>query len=241
MAPHIQTKTPPFRASSRLKLLAAAAGPLQLQSQFTFATYADYKPFATPRTSDGYDPNAYLPTQNVFLYDLIFSIRKRIAASSFQLLEIQIDFPTDDAPRRPPPPEPLLRAPYSGEGARMLSNQRFTPLLFADAGRLRVRLLPRTVADGYRFSLGDAKSAEMSFRLAQPEVASVKAGVFLPMRGSPGKPQWRGLASATVVEMYATPAGNGTVTTKVDVVKWATRDVEDVALEAAESHDISAV
>jgi hypothetical protein len=240
----ITNRFPPSLLALRAKPVLSSGGgaaPIQLQSQFALNIYADYKPFPKPRDKDGFDPAAYLPTQNLFLYDLIFSLRKIVSKSAFPLLEIQIDLPNEglDPGSKDPNQEPLLTKSYAGAGARMLSNQRFVPLVYIDTDHLRVRLIPRTAGDSYQFELSDDKSRELSFRLAEPDVAHVRAGQFVPVKGSPGRPQFRGVAKVTMVEIYAAgPSGTWPVTSTVEVVKWGTRDDEDKALEVAENKEV---
>ncbi|KAK4212057.1 hypothetical protein QBC37DRAFT_466589 [Rhypophila decipiens] len=248
---------------------AAAAAPsipfTQLTSQFTLTLYADYKAFPKnpTRTRDGFDPLAYLPTKNVFLYDLIFSLRKNSnnLVSSYPLLEIQIDIPTDPVPPLPKI-EPLIKGDYRGGGVKMLSNQRFVPLLYTDpeAGYLRVRVMPRTAEDSFRFVLSDAKSDELCFRLAEPEVVKVKNGQSISLVGGGGSTVWRGVSTITMVEIYAVGEDKGglgaggssggsdgvaggkqttwPVTSSIEVVKWDTRDAEDVKMQGDEDKEV---
>ncbi|KAM7207810.1 hypothetical protein V8F20_001852 [Naviculisporaceae sp. PSN 640] len=274
--PSLTTATPSGIISRGAAAAAAAPVPFtQLTSQFTLSLYADYKPFpkSPTRTRDGFDPASYLPTKNLFLYDLIFSLRKNTTnlTSSYPLVEIQIDIPTDPVPPLKPPvdprqkdptkdasKEPLIKGDYSGNGAKMLSNQRFVPLLYtdADAGFLRIRLLPRTAQDSYRFVISDAKSEELSFRLAEPVITKVKNGQFVSFIGGGGKTEWRGVSTIKMVEIYAVGEDKGTgsgggsggvaggkqttwpVTSTIEVVKWDMRDKEDEDMERDEDEEV---
>lgn len=230
--PRIQPVPPTLLAS---RAVPSGSTPNELQSQFKLAIHADYKPYPLDRTADGFDPNGYIPTHNLYFFDLIFSLNKISAASRYPLLEIQIDIPNEGIPIIPnhpdPNAEPLLQQNYDGPGLHMLANQRFIPFLYYDTDHMRVQLLPRTAADNYQFVLNDRKSAEVGFRLGEANIAHVRAGQYVPVAGSGGAAQWRGVAKVTMVEIYATNAGNWPVTTVVEVVKWAVRDQEDIALE----------
>jgi hypothetical protein len=186
---------------------------------------------------EGYDPAAYIPTQNLFFFDLILSLVKT-EPSGYNLVEIQIDIPNEGIlPKDPtsqldPDEEPLLQQNYDGAGPRMLANQRFVPYLFTDTDQLRIQLLPRTAADRFLVSLDDDGTNDLSFRLAEANIAHLHAGQYLDLVGSPGNPGWRGKCKVTMVEIYATSAGDWPITTVVEVVKNPIRDAEDVKLEA---------
>jgi hypothetical protein len=210
--------------------------PAGLQSQFELAVYADYRPYPKKPTPNGYDAQGYIPTKNLFFFDLIFSITKH-ENSSFSLVQIQIDIPNEGIlPKDPhatldPDMEPLLQQNYDGAGVRMLANQRFIPFYFTDTDHLRVQLLPRTAADRFLVTLDDDGTKDLSFRLAEAPIAHLHAGQFLDLDDSPGKPGFRGRCKVTMVEIYSTTAGDWPVTTVIDVVKNPIRDPEDVKLE----------
>jgi len=107
-----------------------------------------------------FDKNDFIPTQNLYFFDLIFSIRKRDSVdaqvlnpdgtvkhdgTTDKLLKIEVDMPMQTPSSLIPggPPvvstpsitgpkniEPLLTDNYDGPGVHMLSNQRFVPFLF---------------------------------------------------------------------------------------------------------------
>ena len=113
---------------------------------------------------------------------------------------------------------------------------------------MRVRVVPRTAEDSYRFAISDDKSKELSFRLAEAEVTRVKNGQFVSVIGGKGKTEWRGVSLVKMVEIYAVgdeKSGGGVagqqtwpVTTVVEVVKNAVRDGEDVRMEKGEGEDV---
>ena len=144
------------------------------QSCFTVEIYPDYKgpPKRDPKSGNVVDPNAYVPTQNTYLFDLIISVRKIPQRKDFNyaLSEILISIPHTGGPKNV---EPLLDQDYADPRARMLSNQRFTPLLNRNSTHLQVRLIPRSSKAAPSKIINDRGTTEMSFRLAEAQIAKV--------------------------------------------------------------------
>ena len=221
--PHLPTRIQPIPRSLALSA-PRTLGAADPQSRFDLVIYPDYTTAPAPPNKEGFDPQDYIATDNIYFFDLIFSIRKKtiFAASSFALKELRIEIPTTGAPKNI---EALLDQNYDGGGVRMLSNQRFIPFLFSSDTAVTVRLIPRTAAENTTIMINDRKTTEMGFRLAEANVSDIRALQFVSVRGQREK-QKRGLVEVRMVEVYAMPQGDVPVTTKVSVVKQKIRDGE---------------
>ncbi|MCJ1248187.1 hypothetical protein MMC30_005404 [Trapelia coarctata] len=220
LSPPRPTRIQPLPRS--LTLPPHTLGAADPQSRFDLSIYPSYKTIPPAPTKEGFDPTDYIPTLNLFYYDLIFSIRKKTiaAASSFALRELRIEIPTTGSAANI---EALLDQNYDGGGVRMLSNQRFIPFLFSGDTAVTVRLIPRTAAENTTLVINDRKTTEMGFRLAEANVSNIRALSFVSVRGERQKQQ-RGLVEIKMVEVYAMPQGDVPVTTKWNVVKQRIRD-----------------
>jgi hypothetical protein len=189
-----------------------ATGLNSVSSHFNITVFPDYK--GLPRripTGGKFDAKDYVPTQNVYNFDLIFTIQ-RPQPSNAQLLRIDVDIPV------PSPNNPsLLTADYTGPGLRMLSNQRWIPKLFtpddkAQKPHMRVQLIPRSANEGFAIALVDARTEEINFRLAEVNVSPVTVpqppgGVPIdppPAAGSKSPQMER--VEITMTEWYVTDA-----------------------------------
>jgi hypothetical protein len=164
------------------------------QSRFDLTIFPDYRdpPFRYAGPDEVYSATDYVPTNNIYYFDLIFSIRKRAEAvdSDYELLKIVFDIPitsTSSTSAKPTntnsddgdddgPIEALIGPDdYSGPGLRMLSNQHFVPFLTTDptASLIHIELVPRTTNFDLPLILNDRKSTEMGFRLAEPNISPV--------------------------------------------------------------------
>jgi hypothetical protein len=212
----LATKTPISRATTTVT------------SKFDLFIYPDYKSLPTRYGGNKFDAGDYIPTQNIYFFDLIFSIRKKPAqgASNFKLLKIDVDVPINTPSLPNPKAEVLLDANYDGPGLQMLSNLRFIPFLFNnDDGKLHIELVPRSANDNYTLTIDDRKSAELCFRLAEANVSQVKVSTFVDIVGERQR-QERGLVNVTMTEWYATqafPVGEA-VSSVYKVVKWTKQD-----------------
>ncbi|KJX99851.1 hypothetical protein TI39_contig350g00005 [Zymoseptoria brevis] len=198
---------------------------------FALNVYADYKglPKKWPRASglpgfdDKPDENDYLPTKNDYLYDLIFSVQKLPARKGenpidYTLQEILIIIPhtasgkdpdSSRDPRQQKNYEPLCEASYADPRARMLSNQRFVVFLNNTKTNLQVRIVPRSATmfpTGKQvpasMSIGDSRSDDLSFRLAEvpvPQVLNVKR---LLVHGKDHFDRPGGVVKVQMFEMY---------------------------------------
>jgi len=127
--------------------------------------------------------------------DLIFSLRRvnlPSASDNFFLSSIVIDLPLSSpdpkiAPK-PKDPESLLLYPYTGPGARMLSNLRFTISLNrpVDTNILQLVLVPRGKT---AITMHDTRLMDLSFKLSQCAIGPIihPANVSYP-RGNGWKP-----------------------------------------------------
>jgi hypothetical protein len=244
--PHAQAKIQPIPPS---RLLASnfkqrAGSPLTSTTKFQLNVYPDYKILPTRFPGDKYDGNDYIPSLNVYLFDLIFAIRKP-APSNQDLLRIDIDIPlrivTEEAGPGPPDSkrevqeEALLDDNYYGPGLRMLSNQRFIPFLFyndeaKDAGNkvdnMHIELIPRSADDNVTIKLNDKRTSELSFRLAEAPISKLEV---LTNVNVDGKQVSRGRVTITMTEWYKTvayPHGEPVSSTYV-VLKRAVTDDKD--------------
>jgi hypothetical protein len=233
--PRPQPAPPQFQS---LVVPAAVGGGASLKTQFSLTIFADYKgPPPIPRTSpDGFSVNDFLPTGNIYYYDLIFSIRKKpaMSKSDFQLLKIVIDLPVKDPTATTPTSaadEPLLMPEYSGPGLRMLSNQRFIPFLFHDTKNapMHIELIPRSANDDYALICNDRRTAELGFRLAEPRICPMVTPTFVKVEGTRNKVP-RGLVKVRWTEYYKTPnkPEGEPVGDSYDVVKLDGTDDKDM-------------
>lgn len=234
-APHGELKIQPWPQRSLARESAASTASraaTTISTRFDLTVFADYKGPPRRFTQDKYHPDDYLATDNIYFYDLIFSIRKKLlaAASQYELLKIVIDIPVASNPPNKQV-EALLTPTYDGQGARMLSNQRFIPFLFNDnpGEPLHVELVPRSANDDYRIMLNDRKTRELGFRLAEANISPVVVPTWVEIDGVRQRQQ-RGKVTITMTEWYSTPAfpRGEAVASRYTVIKWAKRDDEDL-------------
>jgi hypothetical protein len=236
-APHGELRIQPRPPNAQIKKPSPASTrstdtATTLQTRFDLVIFADYKGPPTRFPQEKYHKNDYLATNNIYFYDLIFSIRKKpiAAASQYQLLKIVIDLPVATNPPNTLT-EALLSSNYDGQGVRMLSNQRFVPFLFNDdpGEPLHVELVPRSANDDYSIMLNDRKTREVGFRLAEANVSPVVVETLVQIEGEQRR-QKRGKVLITMTEWYSTPAfpRGEAVESKYALIKWATRDDEDL-------------
>lgn len=222
--PHSQTRiqaipkpVPAVRAARATNPANPPLTPGPASSHYELLIYADTKPPPLyDRTGQHFHADDFLPTDDPFFYDLIFSVRK-LSQSNQALLKITIDIPTfaDPPPFRDPKPdqvEALLSTNYDGPGLRMISNQRFIPFLFHDDesggqanGNMHIELIPRSTNDGFAMQINDRRTDEISFRLAEANVRPVFVSTAVTIDGQNTK-QDRGLVTVQMTEWYATTA-----------------------------------
>jgi len=235
--PHGELKIQPWPQSSLSHgptpaVHAPVSAAATLQARFDLQVFADYKGPPKRFPQDKYDANDYLAAQNIYFYDLVFSIRKKLVAqvSQYQLLKIVIDIPVASTPPDTHT-EALLTPTYDGEGVRMLANQRFVPFLFNDdpGQPLHVELVPRSANDDYAIILNDRKTTELGFRLAEANISPVVVSTLVDIDGERQR-QPRGKVSITMTEYYSTPAfpRGEPVASKYTVIKWAKQDDVDI-------------
>ncbi|KAH8901389.1 hypothetical protein GQ53DRAFT_814848 [Thozetella sp. PMI_491] len=168
--------------------------------QFELLVHPDYRP-APPRpihdpnnnvANDVFSPFDYIPTQTTSLFDLVFSIRRRVNDNTdLQLQSITIEIPVSDGSDKKNADgyirEPLLEAgDYSGTGVHMCSNPRFVPAIFSGTATpigsdkwdnkpvVGIRLVPRTgQATGTLPLVADLKSKDAGFRLSEPRIKPI--------------------------------------------------------------------
>ena len=104
----------------------------------------------------------------------------------------------DDEPIK----EVLLESDYDGPGVRMVSNQRFVPLLNRTDTMLQVRLIPRLAASAPSIKMDTRRTADLTFRLAVPRIAQIRHEVFFEVHGQ-DETQPRGACEITMYERYA--------------------------------------
>jgi hypothetical protein len=136
------------------------------RAHFLVAVYPDYATaFPAP-----FDANYTIATENLYLCDLIFSIRRDHPADpkiNDALCEIIINIPINGPEQTV---EPLLEN-YDGPGARMLSNLRYNVLLNRSPTTLQCRVLPRgKVAQ----TIDDGRTDELSFKLSECYISPIK-------------------------------------------------------------------
>ena len=197
-------------------------------SKFSVVIYADYKSVPKFWPKDGpltFDKDNYLPTKNDNLYDLIVSVRKvHNEHVDYDMREIIINIPTTGPKNR----EALIDDTQLGPRARMLSNQRFVPLLNWTAEYLQVRLVPRSAKDHPTISLMDNRTTQISFRLEDVAIPLVQHPVRVAIHDQIQPTLGCGLATVFVYERYV-PKGGGIDTTASPVgqVRLVKRDVRD--------------
>lgn len=231
--PHGSSTQPmPSLASTFAAATTAAAAAATLQTRFDLSIFPDYRSPPTRYTQPKYAPTDYLATNNIYFYDMIFSVRKKPSAtvSQYQLLKIVIDIPVATNPPNTAK-EALLTPTYDGQGVRMLSNQRFVPFLFNDdpGEPLHVELVPRSADDGYAIMLNDRKTRELGFRLAEANISPVVVKTLVQIEGQQRR-QERGLVEIKMTEWYSTPAfpRGEAVGDVYKLVKWDTRDDQEI-------------
>jgi hypothetical protein len=159
--PHHQLRMQAKSSSAVVQPVIRNVGASTVTSKFSLAVYPDYKGPPTRYDQSKYDPADYVPTNNLYFFDLIFSIRKKVASSTsqYKLLHIDVDIPMETDPQGKT--EALVGANYDGPGLRMLSNQRFIPFLFNNSdGKLHIELIPRSANDDCALIINDRKSTE---------------------------------------------------------------------------------
>ncbi|KAH0566346.1 hypothetical protein GP486_000252 [Trichoglossum hirsutum] len=200
-------------------------GTSQPTTCFNVQIYADYKGPPTIHTDDNaFDKNNYLATQNVYLYDLIFSVRKlpTKAKADYRLREIIINLPRDNIAA---PAEPLINSGSPTPRARVLSNQRFVPFLNWTKEYLQVRLVPRSAEDHPVIVINDRRTKEVSFRLEEVDIMPIRTKVWVPIHGGPR--EQLGVCKVMVYERYETPAGVVSAAPAPTNVFLVKRDVTD--------------
>lgn len=209
----IPTPQTPNRQLNTRPARSLAGSISSLQSRFDMKIYVDYRDpptrFAGP--IEKYSATDYVPTKNIYYFDLIFSIRKKATASQsdYELLKVVIDIPIQSVPLSTTR-EALLTPNYDGPGVRMLSNQRFIPFLFTDdtLPLLHAEIVPRSSSLDYALVLNDDSSSQLSFRLAEANIAPVKVVSRVTIDGQMAtKPM--GKVIITWTEWYSTPANPG--------------------------------
>jgi hypothetical protein len=171
------------------------------RSSFTLAVYPDYKGLPVFHTDDdgdnAWDVNNYVPTQNKYLFDLIFSVRKNplMRFNDQQLREIIINIPHDGL-SPDTEIEPLLTKEYAGP-ARIIGNQRFVPFLNQTEGFLQVRLVPRSADEHPVIVCSDKRTTEISFRLANVRLADIRKLTDQPIHDQP-----RAKLAPVEIQMY---------------------------------------
>ncbi|ORY08604.1 hypothetical protein BCR34DRAFT_603462 [Clohesyomyces aquaticus] len=171
-------------------------------SCFTLQVWADYKgPPTTYPKENKFDASDYLPTENPFLFDLIFCIRKipTKARADYKLREILINIPHTGAKKDI---EPLLEEDYDGPGARVLANQRFTATLNRTKEYLQVRLIPRSALKHPTMVINDRRTSEISFRFAEANVAPVRNPTFVGIHGRVEREGGLGVVKVEYYERY---------------------------------------
>ena len=230
--PSTQTRIQPLLTTRVASTFAFNNGPLTTTSKFQLKVYPDYKTTPTRFPGDKYDPDDYIPSLNIYLFDLIFSLQKPVPSEQ-NLLWIDIDIPLRTNPASKTK-ESLLDSNYSGPGLRMLSNQRFIPFLFFDevkeagntADTLHIELRPRSATDGFFIRLNDKKTSEISFRLAEAPISQLDV---LSNVNVDGRQVSRGKVVINMTEWYKTisyPGGEPVRSTYV-LLKRAVTDDKD--------------
>lgn len=231
-APHQQPQMQPQPVHNTVTTRGIAVGIASLKSQFDLFVFPDYKGVPTRLTRGKYDPQDYVPTSNVYYFDLLFAILKKPTGtdSSYQLLKLAIDIPVLASPPSKTIPS-LLTSNYDGPGLRMLSSQRFIPFLYSPdatskAPVLHVELVPRSAKAAYALPMNDQRTSEAGFRLAEANISPMTVTIPTQIEGS-DLMQKREQVTITLTEWYATPAAPTTGTPVVStytVIKWDKTD-----------------
>ena len=136
------------------------------KNHFIVAVYPDYATqFPTPN-----DAKFTIATDNIYLMDLIISIRRDHPADPKvvdALREITVNIPIASSDQKG---EPLLKN-YVGPGATMLSNQRYNVLLNRSTTNLQCRVVPRGKESQ---PINDSKTDELSFKLSECYINEIK-------------------------------------------------------------------
>lgn len=224
-------------AQPRIQTLArtlAFTGSATVTSKYNISVFPDYKgPPTRLGTANKFAKNDYIPTNNFYYFDLIFSVRKKpqFSDSQYNLLKVAIDIPTTTTPPNTTT-EALLTANYDGPGLRMIGNQRFIPFLYnleeedgQSNGNLHIELVPRSASDDYALLIDDERSLDLGFRLAEANISPVVVTTYVGIDGVQGL-QPRGKVTIRMTEWYSTaafPSGEP-VSSTYDLVKYATTD-----------------
>jgi hypothetical protein len=231
--PHQQARVQNGPPPSIHTLAVTAAAASTLQTRYDLLIYPDYKGPPTRYTGNNFDAADFIPTNNLYFYDLVFSIRKKpqFADSQYKLLNLRIDIPTTVQSGSTGAQVSLLEQNYDGPGLRMLSNQRFMPFLYNQDNKLYISVIPRTAADSYSLVIDDGKSSEMSFRLAEANVSATTGDaltwVTIKSAGKPDVRQQVVMVQVVFSEVYSTadkPDGEAVQTTYRLVKKDVTND-----------------
>lgn len=200
-------------------------GTSQPTSCFSVQIFADYNGPPKIWTDDNaFDKANYLATQNDYLYDLIFNVRKLPTKSKadFRLREIIINIPHSGIAA---PAEPLINSASPSPRARVLSNQRFVPFLNWIKNFLQVRLVPRSADDHPVTVINDRRSREISFRLEEVDIPPTRTKPFVPIHGGPR--EQLGVCKVMIYERYETSAGVVSAAPAPTNVFLVKRDVRD--------------
>jgi hypothetical protein len=204
-APHKQALISPKQPTLNPSLSGHQSA--RVQSKFDLRIFPDYRrvPFRFPGPKEKYSAMDYVPTGNIYYFDLVFSIRKR-EKSTLKLLKIVFDIPVQPIKGKAPR-EPLIGADYDGPGVRMLSNQHFVPFILRDATQalLHIELVPRSATLDYTLPLGGNDTAELGFRLAECNISQIESITKVEIDGE-RKLQSRGKVLITWTEWYSTEA-----------------------------------
>ncbi|KAE8445353.1 hypothetical protein EG329_013475 [Mollisiaceae sp. DMI_Dod_QoI] len=230
-APHQQPLIQPQSQHNATTTKGVAVGTASLKSQFDLFVFPDYKGVPTRLTRGKFDSQDYVPTSNVYYFDLLFTIRKKPTStdSSYQLLKLALDIPVLATPPNKTIPS-LLTSNYDGPGIRMLSNQRFIPFLYSPDAKstapvMHVELVPRSAQDVYALPMNDLRTSEADFRLAEANISPMTVTIPTQIEGN-DLMQKREQVTITLTEWYRTPAApTGTpVVSTYTVIKWNTTD-----------------
>lgn len=203
----------------------APLGTSQPLTNFNVQIYADYKGPPKIWTDDNaFDAANYVPTQNDYLYDLIFSVRKipTRSKSDYRLREIIINLPHTGIKA---PAEPLINAGSAAPRARILSNQRFVPFLNWTEAYLQVRLVPRSAEEHPVMVINNRRTREISFRLEEVDVAPTRTRSWVPIHN--GNREHLGVVKVDVYERYETPGGVVSAAPAPVSVFLVKRDIRD--------------
>ena len=136
------------------------------KNHFIVAVYPDYvTQFPAPN-----DAKSTIATENIYLMDLIISIRRDHPADPKivdALREITVNIPIASSDQKG---EPLLKN-YVGPGATMLSNERYNVLLNRSTTNLQCRVIPRGKESQ---PISDSKTDELSFKLSECYINEIK-------------------------------------------------------------------